>query len=71
MDEWKVSIEVWAYSTGESSEEMAKKCGGKFRNWHVYAEDMKDALRLTELYCKGIQTNPAVWQTRINKIERL
>lgn len=68
---WKVVIDVWPFSTGESRDAMQKKCGGAQQMIEVHADDIGGALNKAELYAQGIRTNPAVWQTKIFEIKRI
>lgn len=69
MTRWTVEIEVWPHSTGRGRDPDDKAAGGRFQSCEVVGETLDDALRGGNLFRAGICTNPAVWQTRVRKIE--
>jgi hypothetical protein len=68
-DNWLISMDVWPFSTGAGADKDQKAAGDRLQVISVQAEDIGNALKLGNLFAKGIKTNPSVWQVRIKKIE--
>lgn len=67
---WLIEIHAWAHASGNGQEADQAACGGRIFSFQLQAHDFAEAFARAGLIKRGIETNPAVWQAPIMKIER-
>ena len=65
MNRWRITIQVWPYSTGRGADEDQKAAGERVRYFYVNAHDIRDAMKMAQCFAEGIETSPAVWKAPI------
>jgi len=70
MCEWIAEIHVWPHSTGRGQQVDQKDAGERVQKITLRADGIQAALRMAEVFAKGIETNPMVWQAPIFGVTR-
>lgn len=68
MSEWRIIIEAWPYSTGQSQEKAQAEIEPRQRCFDIRANDYSEAHRAAMLLMKGIQSCGKVWRAVIKEV---
>lgn len=69
MFKWRATIHVWPHSSGRGADIDQKEAGERVQTVEVSADRIDAALAMVNLYRRGIETNPMVWQAVIYGLE--
>lgn len=69
---WRISIAIYAHSTGNGAEADKKAAGADEGDIYFYvdAQDFKEASKMAQCFSDGVRANPAVWEAPIMGVHR-
>jgi hypothetical protein len=70
MSRFAARIEIYPHSSGKGQDRDQELAGNRLNDFDFDADNMREASRIAELIADGIETNPAVWQANVVRLER-